>query len=427
MSYWLAWLSLAALLCLSVRRIWLVRRTCDWLEQHGTPSPGPEPVQEPQRQVDILIPCRDVGLQARKTIEWFSQLAVPGSLRVRFFVLVAGKETATPPTWTVAEGCIRELDLTGEFFVIRCPGGARTKGELVTFAVSQLDSLSYMPHYFGIYDFDSRPDRRTLLLLGSLLDENLPEVIQQPSLYTAPVAWRLSTLDAIAQSLWTLSFELPLWTRQRTGSTPMHYVVGHGLFLSRSVLARFPLPGGVLVEDLTYGYRLWCEGIRPTILPCFDVAGVPALGRELLRQKAKWYCGSLQALLDSLPAARLPQYVGVARRGLMDLWWLAEGIVVPLGLPVLFAYGFGWGSLCAVVGLYLLHFCVPVGILAGRQSRLVGECRLYDRRRLLTAYLLGWLWYPAYSVGPLCGLVLSLWHGSCRAAMDAIGVTQMDS
>jgi hypothetical protein len=374
-------------------------------------------------RVAVVIPFSHPCPDIEEAVSGFAKLC-PGA-PVDLSVYLVGRADTTENVELLRRVRLR-LDQMGNPSLQLLVTPDRRVGKVAQISVALerlLEDKAQTPDYIGFYDIDSRPEVDTIVLLARLAEDVGPAVVQQPSLYWHSGNDPLVIADAVQQSIWTLDYEIPLWWSNLRGSRRLHYVIGHGLFVCPQVLARIPLGDECIVEDIAYGYRLFCGGLVPHVLPAFDFAATARNASGVLRQKGKWFCGSVYALWRH--AGRRAGWLLFARRALTDIWWAVGYWLVFVGV-VLGTAKTGYFAETAVILFvcYFLHFGIPAWLVMSRyrdRRRAVGVTE--GRGHAVSLAIGGLMYYFSYNSAAWLGIWRALRLGSFRSAANSFGQT----
>jgi cellulose synthase/poly-beta-1,6-N-acetylglucosamine synthase-like glycosyltransferase len=155
-------------------------------------------------------------------------------------------------------------------------------------------------------------------------------------------------------------------------------LTGSGMAMPWRTIAEAALASGDIVEDLSLGLDLACEGQGPVLCPRARVVSVlPDSGAAAAKQRTRWEHGYLQTLLRRAPGL-VAQAVRHARPSLVavaiDLAVPPLSLLVMLSLAVLaLCAGFGWWLgdpvPAVVVALGLTLLALSLGLSWGRYGR----------------------------------------------------------
>ena len=160
----------------------------------------------------------------------------------------------------------------------------RTKGGQLNEASHSLDEDD---RWIAIFDCDSRP-------IGCIGSHGDAPITVSPVLYRAGGTGRSAAFlegFALAQTVWSLGFEVGMASRRR-----LWYAVGHGLVLDARLLHEGCFGETLLTEDLDLGYRLSADGIRVGEAQFCDVSSAFTSIPQHMGGVGRWFMGDLQAV-----------------------------------------------------------------------------------------------------------------------------------
>lgn len=307
--------------------------------------------QTPSTKFLILLPMLDEAAVACAAIDHFRSLSYPAEL-LTLAIITTARERAVDQATTTAD-CVRaRLNSIGDIgprtLHIHLQGEDSCKAALLNLALAilrnQRDPFIRPQSIIGVYDADSRPDRRVLLEVDAESTRR-PDIqaFQQGASYfsnfeTLPTGLRGMYLRA--RPFYNLRFcfyrELPGFARSvkasKSGliarcflSGPNH-LLGHGEFIRLRTLdtfGGFPSPS----VDTSLGNMLSFAGYAIAPLGTMDQAETPPSVRSLYLQGIVWYsdCASYwKDLKRVLPPGGCPnpvQIIIALRRWLDNMIW----------------------------------------------------------------------------------------------------------
>jgi hypothetical protein len=307
--------------------------------------------QVPSTKFLILLPMFDEAAIANDTIDHFRSLSYPTEL-LTLAIITTAQECAIDHAPTTAE-CVRTRlknigNIGPRILHIHVQSGDSCKARQINSALAilrdQRDASIHPESIIGVYDADSRPDRRVLQEVDAESTRRPDiEAFQQGASYfsnfdTLPTGLRGMYLRA--RPFYNLRFcffrELPGFARSvkamKSGLIarcllcgPNHFL-GHGEFIRLRTLDRFggfPSPS----VDTSLGNMLSFAGYAIAPLGTMDKAETPPSLRALFLQGIVWYsdCASYwKDLKRVLPPGVWPnpvQMTMVLRRWLDNMIW----------------------------------------------------------------------------------------------------------
>ncbi len=173
--------------------------------------------------------------------------------------------------------------------------------------------------YIGIYNADSRPNKKIL----SAVDQQIkhlkttqgknPNILQQSSLlllnfdnFKESFSGYFLKAAALFQSKWILIHEISRLREQSTQQfekdkkffntilkTKVSHCIGHGLFLKLEYALATPFPTNTVIEDIPYGFIACCKRERINPIPLLEDSESPETVKSLFNQKKMWFTGYL--------------------------------------------------------------------------------------------------------------------------------------
>jgi hypothetical protein len=226
--------------------------------------------------VTVIIPCKDAGDAICDTFRWFEQMRVPIGVDVDCIAVCSAHESVAPNMVGMERQHVLAQGGSLRIRVILAPPEATNKSAQVNYAVSLVTGQRDDRHYIAVYDYDSRPDPDTIVLLAKLCEPTFPRIVQQPSLYVPSHTCGFAWADAYGQSIWTLVYELPLWRNRWDRLT---------VFLDYPPELRYVIYTTNTIESLNRGLRkiIKNRGAFP-----HDEAATKLLYLALRNIQAKW-------------------------------------------------------------------------------------------------------------------------------------------
>ncbi len=381
----------------------------------------------------IVIPALREAKILKETLLNFSRLRYPAE-KLKIVIVTTEREFEHghifPNSIEVVRGEIPKLneDLGRELFLhIHYPFSNGVKSDQLNYAITQLNHLYptffNKETYIGIYDVDSLVPQNTLMLLArDSIQNNFPNIYQQPSLYFKNFAILdnhingfLSRSFAFLQTTYAISYEAYNLFKQSElikknlpfFSYKMRYCIGHGLFIKWPYLKRigfFPTP----IEDTRLGHiaSYLKEDIR--LLPIFDTVGVAKGVRESIQQASTWFLGEALFIEDLRMARKIKPGNSLYKfwlsfhKGYRNAVWILKGPI--LGLLIL------WSVIAQqflLIVLTLLSVYLPVIFFYSKieswEKFSVGRFYKFKMRDLVLIIFIP-LEAILMSIGPLVGL-----------------------
>lgn len=380
--------------------------------------------QAPSTKFLILLPMFDEATVARATIDHFRSLSYPTGL-LTLAIITTARERAADHMPTTAD-CVRARlksigDLGPRTLHIHVQSGDSCKAGQLNLALAilrnQRDSIIHPESIIGVYDADSRPDRRVLLEVDAESTRR-PDILafQQGASYfsnfdTLPTGLRGMYLRA--RPFYNLRFcfyrELPGFARSVKATksgliarcllcSPNHFL-GHGEFIRLKTLdtfGGFPPPS----VDTSLGTMLSLAGYAIAPLGTMDQAETPPSLRALYLQGITWYsdCASYwKDLKRVLPPGVRPnpmQVIMILRRWLENMIWCVGPIALLVTMVLALIFNVT-AALALGIAACVLHattiVCLVYSWQSSRHSQAAGiPLRLrqnpYDFALILASY-----------------------------------------
>lgn len=327
----------------------------------------------PRPFVSILVPAKDEERVIEGTLRGLAAQSYREEGRRRF-ELIGIDDGSTDATPEILARLRRPLGLR----VVRTPAGSRGKAAALNVGVAHARGEA-----LAIFDADAR--------VGPELLEQMTAALDDPRI--GGVQGRRLPYNAAQNVLTRMQddeFAIVQTAFQRGREVVGAFVAfaGNGMLVRRQALAE---AGGwneeALTEDIDLSVRLYLRGWR--IRYCEQAVvweeAVPSIG-SLIRQRTRWFEGSLRCLGEYLPAilvGRLP-----LRVRLDMLFYLAGVLVATLALLTSYAY-----ALAGLAGVILLFLRLPASVMVAAS--------VFFSASLLAAVAVGRGWHPAALVAVL--------------------------
>lgn len=309
----------------------------------------------------VVIPVLGEAKVLREALLNFSRLQYPPE-KLKIVVVTTEKEfehdCVSPNSIEVVREEIPRINknLGREIFLhIHYPLNDGVKSDQLNYAITQLNHLypTFFDEktYIGIYDIDSLVPQNTLILLArDSIQNNFPNIYQQPTLYFKNFAALGNHVDgflsrsfAFLQTTYAISYEAYNLFKQSEilkknlpfFSYKMRYCIGHGLFIRWPYLKRlgfFPTP----IEDTRLGHIVSYlkEDIR--LLPIFDTVGIAKGVRESIKQASTWFLGEALFIEDLRIARKIKPVNNLYGfwlsfyKGYRNAVWILKGPILSL-------------------------------------------------------------------------------------------------
>ncbi|MGH2453890.1 MAG: glycosyltransferase [bacterium] len=321
----------------------------------------------PRPFVSILVPAKDEERVIEATLRGLAAQVYEEEGERRFEV-IAIDDGSTDATPEILARLASALGLR----VVRTPAGSRGKAAALNVGVAEARGQVLV-----VFDADAR--------VGPLLLEQMTAALDDPRV--GGVQARRLPYNGATNVLTRMQdddFAIVQTAFQRAREAVGAFVTfdGNGMLLRRRALDD---AGGwneeALTENIDISVRLYLRGWR--IRYCAEAVvweeAVPALG-ALIRQRARWFEGSLRCLGQYLPAILVSH---LPLRVRLDMFfYLAGTLMATLGLLTSYAY-----ALAGLAGVILLFLRLPAAVM--------GAASLFFTASLLAAVAVGRSWHPA--------------------------------
>jgi len=339
---------------------------------------------EHSRKIVVVIPAMSESERLPGTIQHFTKSMKPwhsGDI----IICTTAREPFAPgsgkSTYDLVKGMI-DANPQQSLHLVHDPRSAGSMAHQINFAVAEMRRRGVInaEDYIAIYNADSRPHPETMKWVQSrLADQYTFDVFQQSALFLRNfdnLKGILAKANALYQSYWTLSHEIPRllnqsqggWLRKRFANA---HCVGHGLFIRVGFFqAMGGMPEDTLTEDLNFGFRVRAMGKSIAPVPYLESADAPLTYVSAYRQKKIWFWGPMlypYYLLQHLRAHRPKKLRAtiIALQGWISAWrWVMAGPVVALviGLALISGSSLNLTLTLAVVMLFCISapMCVSI-------------------------------------------------------------------
>lgn len=315
----------------------------------------------------IMIPAMDEHAIIESTVIYFQEILkiYPHSKLVFITTEKEGAPAANRTYQKILHHASRST------LLMHYPLTTGNKADQINYAVAQLTETlgsNVTPTYYGIFDADSRPDRRGLDYISR--DEHQEQIYQMLPVYSTNFS-KLSTFgkaSAIFQTRWMMSHELPTLINNYRMQKPIHlaYCIGHGLFIRKSYLERHPFPTRTVTEDLLFGYQAVINKVYAKPVPYFDYCSSASRFYVGIRQSARWHSGDLSSLIMLIGnniKSRNNRFIFLqVKRALHMLQWPFGPVLISLALfeSLHTHYLAGAFSIMVLIGCYVFLLHAPI-------------------------------------------------------------------
>jgi len=198
------------------------------------------------------------------------------------------------------------------------PNTASTKSSKLNYALQYIEQKYIIDEstYIGIYDFDSRPDSRTLKYLNdSIKNDNSIFVFQQISIPIIKLIGHTKTnrIERMIVDVYSLmhirralGVEAIMHLDSIFNSLILKYCVGSGMFINAKKLIQ--LNGfAITADDIPLGYRASFLNLKTRIIPFFNCVGINVTLGSLF--------GQVQNIFWAISAGLIEEYELLKRSG----------------------------------------------------------------------------------------------------------------
>lgn len=307
-----------------------------------------------EKKFVIVIPVLREQKVIKKTIEHLLNVNYPKDKLIilivtteREFAELKRDDNISETTIEVVEKLKKELNGMYDREIIQSIHYPSPKGKMVDQINHAFDyilksfPLNRKDLFVAIYNADSKPNRETFVSVSELAAQNDGRVFQQSAIFLDNwhqieesrgfLEAKYLQTNAILQSRWTLSHEIPRFFRQsyflkQLGRRVfLSHCVGHGLFLRGDLIEDIGrMPTGTLTEDLFFGYVLSLLGEPILPIPVMEIAETPGTFFDTLKQKYVWFFGPLDHFhYDQYFLLYYPDKAN----GFLRKWFVLQGIV----------------------------------------------------------------------------------------------------
>lgn len=263
------------------------------------------PIGENKR-LTIILPAYKEQSVVQETLDYFSFLC-SNTPDVNVLVVLSkseGKAGINQPStkklvkdWLkshAGQHTISYLEYSGD-------GGKSSK---INFAIKSL-SNSKGTHWVGIYDFDSKPDQRTISAVLSSKYDDYDHIQQIPASladvnsdgFKEKISSVMTRNEEIFHIQRCLAIEVDFFQKSQSNiCAPMRTFMGSGMFFRLSSLQPY-LPFPEPIDDITMGYRFQFARLNSGLLPYFNVSTLTPSTKQLFRQNLRIFYGVFSGLI----------------------------------------------------------------------------------------------------------------------------------
>ena len=250
--------------------------------------------------------------------------------------------------------------------VFEYPGNKTKRSAQINYALLGIDAPQLedgQRHIISVFDADSMPDLESLSDVNRLFTTfDGVQAVQQASIYllnTDELKRQPFLLaNAIIQTLWCYSFELPLLIRASQAAARGKeiafppYGLGHGMHIDLRTLKRiggFPEDGNC--DGIQLGFLLASEGtpLFPSFVP--DHCQSPSSLAVVFHQHSFWFSGNLEFFKLWKRGRIKTKSAAILNHVLLNVRWL----LLP-ALAILPALALGWAYLVIVYAVFWAYY-----------------------------------------------------------------------
>lgn len=376
-----------------------------------------------KRKIYIIIPVLREQNRIIHTLQYFIKLTKKFK-NVYIIIVTTQREkkscVSSRTTEEIVNNYIKSNYLENKIFCINYKNTHGYMAHQLNFGVDFIEireNLNSNP-IVAIYNADSRPHPKTFnWIINQLKKVNQNFIFQQSAVFLNNYhcldknknnfkSLFLKT-NAILQSRWTLSHELPRLLRQNYGKPFIKryanaHCVGHGLFIDyKSLLKIGRFPETTVTEDLFLGYLIRAHGLSIKPVPFLENADSPEKFIGALKQKFIWFWGPMsyydyyKYFRDNFKKEHLKNKlrpVILMAQGLMTgLAWLLSGPIIlyllfyPAVSNSLFLYWVGVLAIVIYGPLQYLYIMIKVNsFLAIGES---GEIKIGNNEKIIVSLM----------------------------------------
>jgi len=252
--------------------------------------------------------------------------------------------------------------------VFEYPGNKIKRSAQINYALLEVDPLPLedgQRHIISVFDADSMPDLESLNDVNRLFSSSDGvQAVQQASIYllnTDELKRQPFLLaNAIIQTLWCYSFELPLLIRASQAAERGKeiafppYGLGHGMHIDLRTLKRiggFPEDGNC--DGIQLGFLLASEGtpLFPSFVPdhCQSPTSLPVV----FHQHSFWFSGNLEFFKLWKSGRIKSRPVAIWNHFILNVRWL----LLPV-LAILPVFALGWAYLVIIYSVFWAYYAI---------------------------------------------------------------------
>lgn len=277
-------------------------------------------LKNPAKPLYLLIPVLYEQNIIRETYEHFYKV-VTHNCNIKVVFISTGKEKKVGQKQTTREILLflKESAPSDNILILNYPHDNGVMAHQLNYAVHFIKENFERNRDFwiGIYNADSRINEKAIAYVNNVVvrSEGQSECYQQYSWYINPREEKKSILGSASlwQSRWSIAFEFyraiyqikvnELYKKARLDSTiirtifdKMNYVIGHGLFITESLLARAGgFPEETINEDAYLGYILNQMHVDIKPIPYLECSDFAKSITSYIKQQTVWFNGPLYA------------------------------------------------------------------------------------------------------------------------------------
>jgi cellulose synthase/poly-beta-1,6-N-acetylglucosamine synthase-like glycosyltransferase len=254
--------------------------------------------------IHILLPVLNEQVRLKEFVAYYLESLLPCYPNLKLQIITTEREIQEYPhssTLSIVENIAEQSSTISH---THYPGTQGVMAHQLNFAIKTIPATDLI----AIYNADSRPEIETFQWVLDRIEVGEQQIFQQYGIYIKNLKYlksrfsaRILIANAYWQCRWALGFEF-----YRAHSTinkhrwpnilkPFNYCIGHGLFVTSSLINELKFSEDTTNEDAVLGIQIANKNLSPIPIPYFDLSESPDSLKSIYIQKTNWFQGPYQA------------------------------------------------------------------------------------------------------------------------------------
>lgn len=348
----------------------------------------------------IIVPVYKETASVTRSYKYFSEIAKESTSNIQIIYVCTKRETDSGTL-----KILRAQPQNKNVHILNADKNRKFMAGQINFAIEYINKKQN-DYKIAIYNVDSRPTLSNIEYNFDMLSSN--PVVQQYGDYSNNIPYNSYTIKDFTylniflwQNSWSKLFEIrnTMWNKHLHCLSKFSYVVGHGMFLNKSVLDSVGLLSEKIQnEDMELSIRLHEHNIPICAGIGFSNSDMPLNITDYIKQQSVWARGPLLAFKY---ANNPRQIIPSIKLFLHFLYWLCEPWFMILMIIIPVIYGSIYMSILSLIISILYFICVLV---------LPNKSHISQVKKHLIKYIISCFgFFTIHSFGPIlsiCNILL---------------------